>query len=184
MEAEEEDLWDLAEIFGKVATRTSVLGANGDLGSSTEFDLRSALRVVALTKSLDDSLRRTGGGALIASVRALRVALMTSVANIDRSLGDKYSSSYVFSWSQFLLRGFPASVFAGFDFAEAVAFAVFFEIVGIFEFAACDLGNKRSLRSVAVSGVQVDVELTAAFIDSGVACKEVIIIKEQMGIEN
>ena len=39
------------------------------------------------------------------------------------------------------------------------------------------LGSKRSLSSVAVAGVQVDIELTAARIESAVAWREAITIQ-------
>ena len=55
-------------------------------------------------------------------------------------------------------------------------FAIDFEAVGS---GITDFGNKRSESTVAVVGVQVDVELTAARIESAVACEEVITIQKK-----
>jgi hypothetical protein len=97
---------------------------------------------------------------------------MTSVANIDLSFGDNCFSlySFLFSFSAnetFLPRVLAAVGFAGLDdSADFVGFLVF--PTGGFGTAAV-FGNRRSLSIVAVAGVQVDVELTAARIESAVA---------------
>ena len=139
------------------------------------------MRAEVLTKSLDDALRRTLSGTFIASVRALSVALITSVARIDRSLVDKQSSasSCIFSWSTLLVREFVVGFFVVFKLAVAAVFVGFFEVTGIFGFGTADFGRSKSLSVVTVSGVQVDVELTAARIDCTVACRDDMMIQAQ-----
>ena len=78
-------------MFGELTTRFKDRGCRGDCG--IEFDRLRALFAEALTKSLEDSFRRKDAGALIASLRDLRVALMTSVARIDLSFAESWSPS-------------------------------------------------------------------------------------------
>jgi len=168
-------------MFGELETRFKVRGCCGDWG--IEIDLLSPLRAEFLTMSLEDSFRRTGAGALIASVRDFRVALITSVASIDLSFGDRCSSSCSreFSCSAFFVRDLTGG-FVAFDFTpEAVLFKTF-ERPGTLESFGIAFGNKRSLRVVAVAGVQVDVEPTDARTASVAACNEAIMIgkKRQM----
>jgi len=89
-EAVDEDLLVLVVIVGELETRFRDRGCSGDCG--VELDRRSVLRAEAFTRSFDDSFFLNPTGVLIASVRDLRVALITSVANIDLSFGDKPSS--------------------------------------------------------------------------------------------
>jgi hypothetical protein len=116
----------------------------------------------------------------MASLRDLSVALMTSVANIDLSLGDNWFSSlcsFLFSCSAnetFLPLVFAAAGFALDDSAD---------FVGLLEFPTGALntvlgfGNRSSLSIVAVAGVQVEVELTAARIESAVAWSDAMMIQ-------
>ena len=171
IEADEADLLCLEDISGELDTRFRLRGCKGDRG--IEFDLRRALRADALIRSFERSFFR-GAGALIASLRALRVALMTSVARIDRSFADKCSPSPCLPSpvnTSFFPLGFGGPDFT--PFLEAVVFAVGFAIPG----SAVIFGNNRSLSIVAVVGVQVDVELTAARIESAVAFEGAIIIQ-------
>ena len=91
-EADEEDLLCRVDMLGELDTRLRERGCNEDRGN--EFDRRRVLRADAFTRSFEDACRHTGPcvGALIASLRALRVALMTSVANTDLSFGDNWST--------------------------------------------------------------------------------------------
>lgn len=90
MEDNDGDRLGFIDMFGELDIRLRDRGCKGDCG--IEFDRRSVLRAEALSKSLEDSFARMGLGALMASVRALRVPLMTSVASIDRSFGDNCPS--------------------------------------------------------------------------------------------
>ena len=132
--------------------------------------------------SLEDSFLRVGSGALIASVRDLRVALMTSVASMDLSFGDRYSSScsWIFSFSAFFVRDDFPSGFVAFGFAVETEYFRAFELIGTLQFWGTPFGSKRSLRVVAVDGVQVDVEPTDARTTSAVACKEDILVGERL----
>jgi len=87
LDAEEEGLLSPVVISGELMTRLSDRGCNGDGGN--ELDLRSALLEVVLVGSFAGACLWTGveDSVLIALLRVLRVALMTSVANMDRSLG-------------------------------------------------------------------------------------------------
>lgn len=179
IDADELDLLCRFEISGELETRFRLRGCNGDMG--IESERRRALRAEAFTRSLEESFFRVAG-ALIASVRALSVALMTSVASIDLSFADSCSPSpCLFSWSAHSTfpLGFAGGAFTLFPLAAAVGFdvdfAIDFEAVGS---GIIDFGNKRSESMVAVVGVQVDVELTAARIESAVPCKEVITIQK------
>lgn len=89
MEAEEEDLLSRVDMLGELDIRFRDRGCNGDGGN--EFDRRSAFLAEALIRSFEDPCLRIGlaAGALMASLRVLRVELIISVANIDLSLGDK-----------------------------------------------------------------------------------------------
>jgi hypothetical protein len=121
---------------------------------------------------LEESFFDEAAGDLIASLRALSVALITSVANIDRSFGDNwFPCSCAFSFSAFLTRGF-AGVFIPFP---PGVFEAFSGTATVAVFEPFDFGSKRSFRIVAVAGEQVDVDATAARIESAVACKEAII---------
>jgi hypothetical protein len=105
---------------------------------------------------------------------------MTSVANMDLSFGDNWFSSlcsFLFSCSA--NETFLPLVFAAVDFAfdDSADFAGFLE----FPTGALDtvlgFGNSSSLSIVAVAGVQVDVELTAARIESAVAWSDAMMIQ-------
>lgn len=74
-------------MLGELETRLRERGWRGDWGM--ELERRRVLRADALTRSFADSLRLTGAGVFIASVRAFRVAFMTSVARIERSFGQR-----------------------------------------------------------------------------------------------
>jgi hypothetical protein len=88
-DAEEEDRFSLVAMLGELRTRLRDRACSGDGGN--ELDLRSPLLVVDLTKSFPGTGRWIGveDWALIASLRLLSVAFMTSVAKIDLSFGDK-----------------------------------------------------------------------------------------------
>ncbi len=64
--------------------------------------------------------------------------------------------------------------FVVFDLPATADFVEVFEITGT---GTVTFGNKRSLSIVAVVGVQVDVDCTAARIESVEACKEAIMIQ-------
>jgi len=133
-------------------------------------------------RSLEDACRRAGprAGALMASLRDLSVALMTSVANIDLSFSDNWFSSlcsFLFSCSAnetFLPLVFAPVGFALVDSADFVGFLEFPN--GAFN-TAVGFGNRSSLSIVTVAGVQVDVELTAARIESTVAWSDAMMIQ-------
>lgn len=172
MEADELDLLCLEEKSGELETRFKLLGCRGDWG--IEFDLRGVLRADTLTRSFEESFFR-GGGALIASLRALRVAFMTSVANIDLSFADNCSPfPCLFSSAK---ATFIPLVLAGTAFPLLPLGAAEDFVIGFEESGALILGNKSSFSVEAVVGVQVDVELTAARIESATAWKEAIIIQ-------
>lgn len=173
IEAEDEDLLGLEDMLGEVDTLFSDLGCNGDCGA--EFERMSGLRAVPLMRSREDACRRTelDDGAFIASLRDLSVALIISVAKIDLSFGDNWLSSLdsvLFSFSA--NETFLPLVFAPVGF---VALDDSADFDGFFEFPAKGLGaigvfgNRRSLSIVAVAGVHVVVELTAARIESAVS---------------
>jgi hypothetical protein len=66
--------------------------------------------------------------------------------------------------------GFDFEVdFGAFCFNMVLVFFDFTELEASITCCASVLGSKRSLRSVAVAGVQVDMEPTAARIESAVA---------------
>jgi hypothetical protein len=141
-----------------------------------EFERLSAFRAEAFTISFEESFFRDAG-ALIASLRDLSVALITSVANIDLSFADSCSPSpcLLSSVNETLLPfRFAGAPFTLFPFAAVVDLIEDFKTGAS---GATGFGNKRSLSNVAVVGVQVDVELTAARIESAVACKEAIMIQ-------
>lgn len=102
----------------------------------------------------------------MASLRALSAELTTSVANIDRSFGDKRSpfSCISASFSTFTARDF-AGAFALFTLSATVAFGVFVAT----GFGPLVFGDKRSLSCVTVVGEHVEVEVTAARTKSAVA---------------
>ena len=93
IEAVEEDLLDRLDRPGELATRFKDRGCNGDCG--IDIDRLKGLRCGS---SFELGSRRTAfcNGALIASLNTLRVAFITSVASIERSLGDNAASD---SWS-------------------------------------------------------------------------------------
>jgi hypothetical protein len=75
----------------------------------------------------------------------------------------------------------PPGVLPVFDFAAAADVVDFLELVVVVVFGPSVFGSNRSLSIVAVAGVQVDVELTAARIEAAVACRESMMIQ---GTEN
>ena len=173
IEAEDEDLLGLEDMLGEVDTLFSDLGCNGDCGA--EFERMSGLRAVPLMRSREDACRRTelDVGAFMTSLRDLSVALMTSVAKIDLSFGDNWLASLNSVLSSFSANEtFLPLVFATADF---VALDDSADFAGFFEFPARGLGtivifgNRRSLSIVAVAGVHVVVEPTAARIESAVS---------------
>ena len=178
MEAEEEDLLCLDDMSGELETRFRERGCNGDWGM--EIDRRSVFLADDLTKSFEDACLRTGAGAgaLIASLRDLRVAFMTSVARIDLSFGDNCSPSSWISVSTtvFFVLVFAAGVLAVFVFGAVAAFVGFFAIVPVV-FWPSDFGSKSSLSIVTVAGVHVDAERTAVRIESAVICEEAMMIR-------
>jgi hypothetical protein len=178
VEEDEDDLLDRVDTEGELETRFKDLGCNGDWG--IEFDRRSALRAEALIKSLADSFLRTGAGDLIASVRALSVALMTSVASSDRSFGDKCSSESVFPCSTLPFRGFAVGVLVVLALDVSADLPDFLEMACVLVIGALGFGNKSSLSIVAIAGVQVDVEPIAARTESADSCKEAIMIQNEM----
>jgi len=87
----------------------------------------------------------------------------------------------VFSCSiTFLVRDFADRDFV--DFALDLAAELFFGFADKVASGLLVFGNKRSLRIVAVAGVHVEVERTAARIESAVACKEAIYNTEQCSV--
>lgn len=176
-EAAEDDLELLPKaIAGTLETRLSERDCRGEGGS--EFERRSGFRVAFFTISLDDACFLIGG--LSASLKALRVAFITSVASMDRCLGLRCSGCK-FSWSVFALDFAGAREVAR-EAARALGLVVDLArdrvSAGIFVTATSDFGSKRSLRMDAVAGEHVEGERTALRTESAVACTEVIIIIE------
>lgn len=176
-EADDEDLLILVEISGELETRLRERGCSGERGN--ELDRRIPLCAEAFNRSLEDGCRRIGGGALRASPKTLRVALMTSVASIDLSFGDSFSTCPgVFSTSTALPRWlFAGRVFVAFCL-DVVGFGIFFELLRSLISAPLELGSRRSWSVVTVTGEHVDVEQTAARTESTVHCREVIYDKQ------
>jgi hypothetical protein len=175
VEADEFDLLGLEEKSGELETRFKLLGCRGVWG--IEFDLRRVLRADALTRSFEVSFFR-GGGALMASLRDLRVALMTSVANIDLSFADNFSPSLFSSANTtFFPLVLAAGAFPPFALATIVDFEAGFVVLGSVIF-----GNKRSFNNVTFAGVQVDVEPTAARIESTRIWKTAIMIHTKFAV--
>jgi hypothetical protein len=179
IEAEEEDLLSRVDMLGELDTRFRDRGCNGDCGN--EVERLTAFLAEALTRSFEDPCRRIelGAGDFMASLRVLRVALMISVARIDLSFGDNWFLFSPVSSSDaiFLVLDFGATDFAGLCFDDVIDFVGFFEFVAGVACWISALGSKRLLSSVAVAGVQVDVEPTAARIESAVVCREAITIQ-------
>jgi hypothetical protein len=88
IEADEEDLLSRGDKLGELDTRFRDRGCNGDCGN--EFDRRSAFLAEAFSRSFEEPCCRTGPGTgvFMTSLRAFRVVLIISVANIDLCFGD------------------------------------------------------------------------------------------------
>lgn len=123
---------------------------------------------------------RSCGGVLIASVKAFRVLLTTSVASVNFSLGDSgsvCSFTFAFSLSASLTldRDVGARVvlfFVGF----AVALGTGFEFPGALGVTFV-LEDNKSLSKVTVAGVHVVVEDIAARTASADCCDVFIMIE-------
>jgi hypothetical protein len=72
----------------------------------------------------------------------------------------------------------PPGVLPVFDFAAAADIVGFLELVVVVVFGPSLFGNNRSLSIVAVAGVQVDAELTAARIEAAVVRRESMEIQD------
>jgi hypothetical protein len=169
IDAEDDDRLAFEEIFGELETRVRERGCSGDCGR--EVDRRRVLRVVDFRASLEEAGRRSGAGALIASLRAFVVELMTSVAKIAFSRGDSCFSTSTSS-CVFAVRD-PAL-----DGAFALALAVVFAFVAldvVVAVSAAGLGRSKSERIVAVAGMHVVVDFTALLTTSALSCKEAIV---------
>lgn len=177
IEAEDDDLLALVPIFGELVTRVSALGCSGEFGK--EVDRRREPRSFVLRISFEDA-GRFSGGCFIASPRALRVELMTSVARTYFSLGVSCccSGTTSFSCTGAFAPRLPIldGVFAR-DFA-VIAFGLIADFVSVDEVGGggFDFGRSKSLRSVAIAGVHVDVDFTALLMESAFSCNEAIAI--------
>ena len=174
----EDDRLLRVDMFGELATLFRDLGCRGDCG--TELDRRSVFRVAAFTRSFEEAcLRTVCAGALIASVRALRVAFMTSVASMDLSFGDSWSTCIcMISWSSaFLARDLAAPAF-GLIVAAEFAFVEFFEFGIMLDFGMLGFGSKSSPSEMTVAGVHVDVDVMLSRTESAMACREAMMIQK------
>jgi hypothetical protein len=174
IDGEDDDLLSPPETLGEGEIRFGDLGCSGDCGA--EVERRRDLCAEALTSSFEaDTFFCSGIGALIDSLRALRVELTISVANMDCSFGDSRSPfSYFPSSFTAFARDFTL-VFVLFNFVEAVGFELFAGIDPTSDFGAPEFGNRSSVSSATVAGEQVVVEATAARIDSAVVFNEDIL---------
>ena len=175
IETKDEDLLVLEPIFGELATRVSDLGCKGEFGK--EVDLRREPRADFLRASFAEA-GRCVDGVLIASPRALRVALMTSVARMYFSFGDNCCSlSASVSCTGVFAPRVPAleGVFA-LDL-EAAGFELVLTVVFVEDTEGDVFGfrRSRSLRSVAIAGVHVVVDFTALLMESAFSCREAIV---------
>lgn len=115
----------------------------------------------------------------MASVRDFKAAFMVSVARIDFSRAESWSSqSCSFSWSAAF---FPLDfVGRGLDFAVAVVLELpFFLTVNVsFCDGLFDFGRRRSDSVETVAGVQVVVDAMLSRIDFAVICAETMTIQK------
>jgi hypothetical protein len=81
--------------LGEVDIRFSDRGWRATCGS--EFDLRSAFRAGVSRSSLANGCRRCGAGCFEGATKALSVELITSVANIAFSFGDRSNVCFILS---------------------------------------------------------------------------------------
>ena len=157
---------------GELETRLSVRDCKGVCG--TEFDRRKVRRAVAFTRSFEDDCFCTifCADARIASVNVFKVALITSVASIDRCLGDRMSShSCVSAWAAaFFVRVFVVVVFA-------LSFEGFFEARAAVGFGAIGFGRSKSLSRVRVDDVQVEIDCTCSRTRSAVELAGIIVVE-------
>lgn len=119
---------------------------------------------------------------MIESVRAFSVAFTISVANIDRSFADNRSpSSCMSSFLAALVRGF-ATALVLFTFVDTIVFEFLegFDLSSAFK--PTGFGSSRTLSSVTVAGKHVDVEVTAARMESADSFKEGIMEQKQTAV--
>jgi len=176
IETEEDDLLNLEPILGELETRASALGCNGEFGN--EVERRREPRADFLRASFAEA-GLCSVGVFIASLRAFRVELMTSVAKMYFSFEDNCCSvSTSLSCTGVFAPRVPAleGVFALDLIAVAFGLAAAVVLVDDVEAVVFDFGSKRSLRSVTIAGVHVVVDLTAVLMESAFSCKEAIVV--------